>query len=98
MCVCNGAPAVTFTQLRSSESVRNGAPAVTFTQLRSSESVCAMELLLFSFLRLELLVLIAVVIFRLRCLNVGVVYLYSVLYIAPNSVFMLEVRALQTFH
>ena len=57
-----------------------------------------MELLLFSFLRLELLVVIVIVIFRLQCLNVDVVYLYSVLYIAPNSVFMLEVRALQTFH
>ena len=60
--------------------------------------MCAMELLLFSFLRLELLVVIVIVILRLQCLNVDVVYLYSVLYIAPNSVFMLEVRALQTFH
>ena len=60
--------------------------------------MCTMELLLFSFLRLELLVVIVIVIFRLQCLNVDVVYLYSVLYIAPNSVFMLEVRALQTFH
>ena len=57
-----------------------------------------MELLLFSFLRLELLVVIVIVIFRLQCLNVDVVYLYSVLYIAPNSIFMIEVRALQTFH
>ena len=60
--------------------------------------MCTMELLLFSFLRLELLVVIVIVIFRLRCLNVDVVYLYSVLYIAPNSIFMTEVRALQTFH
>ena len=47
---------------------------------------------LFSFLWFELLVPIVIVVFRLWCLNLDVVYIW-VLYSAPSSIFVLEVPA-----